>query len=63
MLLRLTPTWLQLEVETSEEWQTLEGLAASRTCGPTTDDVLLRLRVLAADIAPGFRHAWEGPAA
>jgi hypothetical protein len=57
-----TGVWLQLEGEPPEEWARLEALAASGiwTCGPGTDDVLFRLRALAGEIAPGFRHAWEG---
>jgi hypothetical protein len=57
-----TGVWLQLEGETSEEWQRLDELAYAgiRTCGPGTDDILARLRALAGEIAPGFRHVWEG---
>jgi hypothetical protein len=57
-----TGVWLQLEGETSEEWGRLDALAAAGiwTCGPGTDDVLARLRALAADIAPGFGHVWGG---
>lgn len=58
-----TGVWLQLESEMPEEWGHLEALAASGiwTCGPGTDDVLLRLRAIAGEIARGFRHAWVGP--
>ena len=54
--------WLELEGETGEEWRRLDDLANAgiRTCGPGTDEVLLRLRALAAEIAPGFRHEWGG---
>lgn len=57
-----TGVWLKLEGETPEEWARLEALAASGiwTCRPGTDAVLLRLRALAGEIAPGFRHEWGG---
>ena len=57
-----TGVWLQLEGESAEEWGQLDQLATTgiRTCGPGTDAVLFRLRAIAGEVAPGFRHMWGG---
>jgi predicted small metal-binding protein len=55
-----TGVWLQLEGESAGEWARLEALAASgiSTCGPGTNNVLLRLRALAEE---GRGRIWGRP--